>query len=159
MTLHNASAMVTAEQTTADWVSSHSQMVMGLPIVPGEGYNNSQEEAIDLQCRATSIIDKKKRERREKTQSTGATLKPNLGTCLNVGVRHLKKLDLVPKNFGHRTLKNRELSTEEDEDTDMERMTRSRATKKISKSNVTDMVHIGLDDNTTGDCNVREALA
>ena len=65
------------------------------------------------------IIEQKKRERRDQEQRTMPQITPNMrptiGTCPTKGVKHLKKLKLVPGNFGSRT-EERELSEETEEE-------------------------------------------
>ena len=78
----------------ADWVSHHSMLVETTMQVPMH----------DIRARAQWLIDAKKRTRPPIDYSTecivGATARPNLGSCPNKGIQHLKKLQLVPEKFG-----------------------------------------------------------
>ena len=89
---------------TEQWVASTHSHSDGIPFVPGQGKDNGAE-AMDIQGRAEKIIARKKRERAQGTNKAtdivGAT--PFLGTCPSTGIDHLKKLDIIPDNFGRRT--------------------------------------------------------
>ena len=93
--MHSIAANVQTKQ-----VGSHNQhsQIMGM----GTMLDTKQMQTI--QQKVQKIIDRKKRARQGALQDTSGPLimsetQPDLGSCPNSGIQHLKKLQLVPENF------------------------------------------------------------
>ena len=91
---------VNAPDRVADWVSNHSKPTIAQQAMTTGDVNSLQA----IQQRAQRMIEKKKRAwetplELPEVQSVNRSTKPNLGSCPNSGVEHLKKLNLVPDQF------------------------------------------------------------
>ena len=71
---------------------------------PGNPWNTV--DVVEMQKRAEKLVEAKKMQREKREQQQTFTvidqqMKPNLGSCPNVGAAHLHKLGLLPQNMYH----------------------------------------------------------